>query len=281
MAGRESTTSTEAELSVRQWAGTAPTVLFLHGLGSTGRHASPLADALPHARVIAPDLRGRGGSSELRGPSGLGAHADDLVAVADVLGLDDFVLVGHSLGAYLAPVLAERLAGRVSSMVLLDGGLPPKLPRLLARKSLVRWKFRKDAQKGLGPWQDVDAFVAASMAPGLTARPDLLPLVTEWVRDDLVGEPGRLIPRGDVDRMIDDAVDSFFGDATVSALDHLSVATRLLAAAHGATDRDPPLLADEVLRRWQQRIPALTTERVQANHLTLLFAPEVVRAIAG
>lgn len=286
MPTRPSTTNTEGELTVRQWAGTAPTVLFLHGLGSTGWHASPLADALPDARVVAPDLRGRGGSSELRGPAGLDGHADDVLAVVDALGLDDVTLVGHSMGAYLAPVVAERLAEhaparRVHKMVLLDGGLPPTLPKLLARKSLVRWKFRKDAKKGLGPWRDVDAFVAVGMAPGLASRPDLLPVVAEWVRDDLVGEPGRLVPRGDVDRMVDDAVDTFFGDTAARALEQLSVPTHLLAAANGATDRDPPLLADEVLRSWQQRLGTLTTERVQANHLTLLFAPEVVHAVAS
>jgi pimeloyl-ACP methyl ester carboxylesterase len=38
-----------------------PTVLALHGLTSTTKVWSALAAALPEARIVAPDLAGRGG----------------------------------------------------------------------------------------------------------------------------------------------------------------------------------------------------------------------------
>jgi lipase len=44
---------------------------------------------------------------------GLSGHADDVVRLADELGLDGVVLVGHSMGAFLAPLVAARLGPRV------------------------------------------------------------------------------------------------------------------------------------------------------------------------
>jgi hypothetical protein len=64
------------------------TVLALHGLTSTTKVWSGLAAALPQARIVAPDLAGRGSAAERRTAPGLSGHADDVVRLADELGLD-------------------------------------------------------------------------------------------------------------------------------------------------------------------------------------------------
>src|SRR5687768_6181258 len=51
--------------------------------------------------VVAVDLRGRGASRDLPGPSSIGQHAVDLIDLADELGIERFVLAGHSLGAFV------------------------------------------------------------------------------------------------------------------------------------------------------------------------------------
>ena len=52
-----------AGLSCAEWhPNEATTVLALHGLTSTSQVWAGLAGALPQARVVAPDLPGRGGS---------------------------------------------------------------------------------------------------------------------------------------------------------------------------------------------------------------------------
>jgi pimeloyl-ACP methyl ester carboxylesterase len=55
------------------------TVLALHGLTSTTKVWSGLAAALPQARIVAPDLAGRGSAAERRTAPGLSGHADDVV----------------------------------------------------------------------------------------------------------------------------------------------------------------------------------------------------------
>ncbi len=88
-----------------QVAGKGPTVLLLHGTGSS---AHTWADVLPHltarATVVAPDLPGQGFTlGATRGTLGMPAIATALEAMLDALGLPPVSLaVGHSAGAAVA-----------------------------------------------------------------------------------------------------------------------------------------------------------------------------------
>jgi pimeloyl-ACP methyl ester carboxylesterase len=85
----------------------APAVLAVHGITSTGFAWLPVAAALAgDVSVIAVDLRGRGQSGSLPGPFGLDTHVEDLVAVLDTLALQRPVVLGHSMGSYVAARLA-------------------------------------------------------------------------------------------------------------------------------------------------------------------------------
>src|SRR5690606_38633065 len=102
----------------------APTVVAVHGITSSHVAWPLLAAAMPDVRVVAPDLRGRGRSRDLPGPYGMPSHADDVAAVLEHLGVERAVAVGHSMGGFVSLVLADRHPGRVSALVLVDGGLP-------------------------------------------------------------------------------------------------------------------------------------------------------------
>ena len=93
-------------LAVTHWPGEGPPVVALHGITANSLAYAALADALPGADLYAPDLRGRAGSAGLPGPYGLGAHVDDTVALLDRLGCERAVLVGHSMGAFVAALAA-------------------------------------------------------------------------------------------------------------------------------------------------------------------------------
>lgn len=268
-----------AGLHLVEWTGSSGPVLCLPGLTSTGWSWAPLAAALPEARVIAPDLRGRGGSREAQGPTGLLAHAEDVQRVVEELDLRDVVLVGHSMGAYLAPIVGRGLGSRVRRVVLIDGGLPPELPRLMGPR-LTRAVFRRDLRKLDRAWPDAATFAEGLLPKVLAGRPDLREQIVSLLAHDLAGAPGELRARVDTARAVDDGVDTFFGDAVVPALEGLDVPVHLVAAAHGKHDRAKPFLSDGVLRTWQQRLPDLTVERAPDNHLTILFSPAVARAVA-
>ena len=131
-------------------------VVFVHGLGgAAGQWASQLAHLRSRRRALAVDLRGHGGSAPAEdGAYGIEEYADDLGAVADDLGLDRFVLAGHSMGASVAVELAAREGERVAGLLLVDpNGDQTEIPRAELDEFLaalradpadeMRWYFRQ------------------------------------------------------------------------------------------------------------------------------------------
>lgn len=102
-------------------------VIALHGWLDNANTFSRLAPRLRGLRVVALDLAGHG-YSEHR-PAGasyaLWDYAYDVLRVAEQLGWQRFALLGHSLGAIIAVVLAGALPERVSRLALIDGVIPP------------------------------------------------------------------------------------------------------------------------------------------------------------
>ena len=107
-------------------AGEGPDPLIcLHGITAQHRAFSATARHLgPSRGLVGVDLRGRGDSDKPESDYGLPTHASDVVRVLDHLGLEDAVLLGHSMGAFVAIKTALASPDRVRALVLLDGGWP-------------------------------------------------------------------------------------------------------------------------------------------------------------
>lgn len=95
-----------------------PTVLLLHGFTHTGSSWDPVIAALGERyRVLAPDIRGHGASSEVV-PVTIEGVIEDLAALAPA---GRFMLAGYSMGARLALHAALALPDRVGRLVLISG----------------------------------------------------------------------------------------------------------------------------------------------------------------
>ncbi|MCI0685802.1 MAG: alpha/beta hydrolase [Sporichthyaceae bacterium] len=98
----------------------APPIVLLHGLGEDAAGwdeiAAPLAES---HRVIALDQRGHG-ASDRPGDYSYEAMRDDAGRLLDVLDLADVTLIGHSMGALTAALLAEQAPGRLGRLILVD-----------------------------------------------------------------------------------------------------------------------------------------------------------------
>ncbi len=116
-------------LAVNEWPGPGkpdktPAIVCIHGLTANHTCWASMADALsPAYRLIAYDLRGRGESDKPPTGYSLEEHGRDLGRLLDHYGLKKAILMGHSLGAHIALRFAVHQPGRVSRLVLFDGGL--------------------------------------------------------------------------------------------------------------------------------------------------------------
>jgi pimeloyl-ACP methyl ester carboxylesterase len=101
-------------------AGSGLPLLLVHGWPhDRTMWAGQLGGLATYARVLAPDLRGAGGST-VRGPYTIDQYADDLVAFLDSLGLASAVVCGLSMGGYIAFSMLRRHRDRIRGLILAD-----------------------------------------------------------------------------------------------------------------------------------------------------------------
>ena len=93
--------------------------IFQHGMGGDANQPLGYVGETPPTTVIALNGRGHGPSSDIDPAAAtFDVFADDVIALADHLGLDRFVVGGISLGAGTALNLAVRYPERVTALVL-------------------------------------------------------------------------------------------------------------------------------------------------------------------
>jgi len=103
-------------------AGQGAPLLFVHGfpLDHT-MWLGQLDEFAQGYQVIAPDLRGFGGSGGARNMNTMAAYANDLVQILDALEIREPVtLCGLSMGGYIAFQFATQFAERLTRLVLCD-----------------------------------------------------------------------------------------------------------------------------------------------------------------
>jgi pimeloyl-ACP methyl ester carboxylesterase len=105
-------------------AGAGPVVLLVHGMaGSSATWKHVLPALAQRFTVIAPDLIGHGESGKpRRGEYSLGAHANVLRDLLNVLGHPHATFVGQSLGGGVAMQLAYQFPERCERLVLVGSG---------------------------------------------------------------------------------------------------------------------------------------------------------------
>jgi esterase len=100
----------------------APALVLLHGLRSYAATFEDVARRLCGSwRCVALDARGRGGSDwDPRRDYHTDRYVSDLSQLVDQLGLERFVLLGHSMGGATAMVWAAAHPGRLDALIVED-----------------------------------------------------------------------------------------------------------------------------------------------------------------
>src|ERR1700744_6591341 len=116
-----------------------PAVLFLHYWGGSARNWSDTIAALSRTnRCVALDFRGWGESGKGSIDYSLDALAADVLAVVEQLALEDYILVGHSMGGKGAQIVAGTQPAGLERLVLVAPAPPTPLPTPRETRAQIR-----------------------------------------------------------------------------------------------------------------------------------------------
>lgn len=177
------------KLSSLQWGHhDAPPLLALHGWLDNAASFSRVAPLLATGhRVVALDLPGHGRSEHA--PAAVRRYhvadqVEHVLDAADALGLENFDLLGHSLGAGIASLLAAAYPERVRKLVLIEG-LGPLADE--GSTTLTRWRKaharRTRTQRPARIFRCIDDAVAARVAAGDLDAAEVAPIVQRNLRE--------------------------------------------------------------------------------------------------
>lgn len=232
---------------------------------------SPELPELPELTLLAPDLRGRGDSVDVGGPSSIAQHAADMVAILDARDLDPVHVCGMSMGGFVGIALAVLHPARVRSLTLVDGGFPMPTPPGLTADNVPAALADRYARLGV-EWDSVEAhrdFFVANTAPLLDPAD---PLLLDYLRHDLSRGRARL----DAEVLTQDAADVFFGTAYWP---ELAVPTRLVVAEWSSGEGTPGAYTDERLAEWELLLDGW--QRVEkVDHAAIIMSPSGAAAVA-
>jgi len=237
-------------------AGQGVPLVLLHAFPLDAGMWSAQRDGLTdHARMITPDQRGFGGTTELGDAEpDLDVAVEDLRELLDSLALDRVVLGGISMGGYVALAFLRRYPERLSGLLLADT------------------KATADTAEAAGKRRAMaDAVESAGTSEALRRElaPNLIGSTTRWQRPDIY-----------------ERVAAAAAAAPPAAV---AWAQRAMAARRDATDllpavsvptlvvvgEDDTLAAPAETARLAEAIPGATLRRIPgAGHLTPIEAPE-------
>lgn len=255
-------------------------LVFLHYWGGSARTWAPLMAALKaDLRAIALDARGWGQSDRPADGYDIATMADDVASAIDALGLERYVLIGHSMGGKVAQLLASRRPSGLCGLVLVAPS--PAQGKALgteeraamkgayANSDAVRWTIDNVlAHRALAP-PLLDQVIADSMGGAPTAK-------SAWpgfaISEDVSAGLSRiavpvLVIGGEMDKV--DSVD-MLRSVVLPALPHATLSI-VADAGHLLPFEAPRELAERILAFIDQEVSGLRRAPLHPEDIPAAF----------
>lgn len=135
------------QIAAWEWPGNEPAIVFAHATGFHGRAWDEIARRFPERRRIAVEIRGHGRSVKPDPPYAWRDFGRDIEAVAESLGVEGALGVGHSMGGHSTVCAAAFRPATYARLLLIDptifppeayGTAPPDASYIRKRKNLFR-----------------------------------------------------------------------------------------------------------------------------------------------
>jgi pimeloyl-ACP methyl ester carboxylesterase len=232
-------------------SGTGSPLVLVHGFLGGIAEWDPLTKHLSSRHdVIAVDLPGFGGSAAVPPPGTIAGYGDLIMRFLDSLGIRQFALLGHSMGAMIAQQMALDYAHRLSRLILYGAASTGILPGRFETFETTIERFKR---VGIGQGG--------------------VPLIASWVR------AGRGHPAFAMYRRMADLADSEAAIAALRAVAAWHVTDRLgsitIPTLVIGGDRDRSTEPAEQFRLWRGLAQAQLCILPDCAHAAHLEQPKV------
>ena len=250
------------------------TVILMHGL-TANAHAFDglLKEGLGKKyRIISVDLRGRGQSDKPKEGYTMKDHAQDILGLMDVLGLEKYIIGGHSFGALLTFYMAFHHAERIEKMLLLDAAarlhpqtkemLIPALSRIgQTYPSFETYLEKVKSGAYMTYWEDT--------------------MLSYYQADVQTNEDGTITQRSTLENMTEAILKGSFGEPW---LDYIKAVDQPAILLNGTMNYalNAPLLPKEFALETVELMKNCQYHEVWGNHQTMLYgqgAKDIVKRI--
>ena len=256
------------------WPGGAPPLVLLHGLSANANEFAALGPRLsPRHRVVAPDLRGRGGTDKPAVGYTMADHAADVLALLDRLELGRVVLGGHSFGGFLAIFIAALHPERVARVVVIDAAM-----RINPR---VREMLRPSLARLTQSFASADRYLEeVRRAPYMDGSWDWA--MESYFRAELADAPDGTVRSATSAQAVAQAMESVLGEPWPEIVGRVHQPVLLVNAP---ADYGPPgsgaIVPEENARETAAMFRDGRYVRVPGNHLTMVFGENAAAVAAA
>lgn len=250
------------------------TVILMHGL-TANAHAFDglLKEGLGKKyRIISVDLRGRGESDKPTEGYTMKDHAQDILGLMDVLGVEKCIIGGHSFGALLTFYMAFHHDGRIEKMLLLDAAarLHPQTKEMLI-----------PALSRIGQtYPSFDTYLEKVKSGAyMTYWEDTM--LSYYQADVQTNEDGSVTQRSTPENMTEAILKGSFGEPW---LDYIKAVEQPAILLNGIMNYalNAPLLPKEFALETVESMKNCQYQEVWGNHQTMLYgqgAKDIVKSI--
>jgi pimeloyl-ACP methyl ester carboxylesterase len=270
------------ELSFGYWPGRGAPVVALHGLTASYVNFIGIAERLAgRSPLLALDLRGRGDSDKPNGPYGLAQHARDVAAAMQAMDLGPSIIVGHSMGAFIATALAAQNPELVAGLILIDGGYLLSMPVGADAEQVLDSVLSQRIEQLQETYPSREVYREFWRSRPNFPPTDWGPWTEAFLDYEVGGEAPQLRPKAAEAAVRFDVAESFKVNEVTARLKTLRVPVKLLRAAAGFAADRPPLIPDAAVEEMRAFLPNLQDEMIpDTTHYTIVLGERGASRVA-
>jgi pimeloyl-ACP methyl ester carboxylesterase len=218
------------------------------------------AALVPQYRVMAMDLRGRGRS-----------HMRDINCLLDDLNVDQVVIMGHSLGAFIGLAFAAKYPERTDRLILVDGG--GDLSKEQMDKVFIGIKPALDRLGMVFPSEE--AYLKKMSEPPYIQP--WSPVIETYYRYEIKPTQGGVHTNIQPAHIQEEAA-NIRKVACATFYPKIKCMVLILRAPNGLLSQDDILLPEEVIEKMLREMPTARRFDVEGlNHYGIVFQPHEAR----